>query len=65
MDTTGIAPLVKTKIFDTDKEDGYPKKIEGIAHLGGDKFLSINDNDFGIEGDTTSIKIATININKE
>lgn len=65
LNTTSITPLLKTKIFDTDQEVDYPTKIEGIAHLSSDKFLLINDNDFGIEGDTTSIKIATIDIHKK
>lgn len=64
LDATGVTPLTKTKVFDTDLAEDYPNKIEGIAHLGGTKFLLINDNDFGIEGDKTVAKIADINISK-
>jgi len=64
LDTTGVTPLTKTKVFDTDLEEGYPTKVEGVAHLGGSKFLLINDNDFGIEGDKTVAKIADINVSK-
>ena len=61
--STGITPLGKTKIFDTDLETGYPNKVEGIADLGDGKFLTVNDNDFGIEGDKTVMKIASIDVN--
>ena len=64
LDATGVTPLTKTKVFDTDLAEGYPNKIEGIAHLGETKFLLINDNDFGIEGDKTVAKIADINVSK-
>jgi len=69
--TTGVTPLTKTLVFSTDPvngdvnaTDGYPEKIEGVAHLGGSKFLLINDNDFGIFGDKTVAKIADINVTK-
>ncbi len=60
-DASGVIPVSKVKVFDTDSQSGYPNKIEGIANLGNGKFLLINDNDFGIEGDKTVAKIATIN----
>jgi sugar lactone lactonase YvrE len=59
----GVTPVSKVKIFDTDLENGYPNKVEGIADLGGGKFLLINDNDFGIEGDNTVAKVADIDVN--
>lgn len=65
LDATGVTPLTKTKVFDTDLAEGFPNKVEGIAHLGGTKFLLINDNDFGIEGDKTVAKIADINVTKK
>jgi DNA-binding beta-propeller fold protein YncE len=63
-DDSGVTPMAKTKVFDTDLRDGFPSKVEGIAPLGNGKFLTINDNDFGIEGDDTLIKIADINVSK-
>lgn len=62
LNTTGVIALSKKKVFDTDLETGYPNKLEGIAHLESDKFLLINDNDFGIEGADTVAKIATIDV---
>ncbi len=63
LNATGITSVTKSKVFDTDLEEGYPAKLEGIAHLEADKFLLINDNDFGIFGDDTVAKIATIDVN--
>lgn len=60
-DIVGLVPVSKVKVFDTDTQSGFPNKIEGIANLGNGKFLLINDNDFGIGGDKTVAKIATIN----
>jgi len=61
--SVGATALPKVKIFDTDSLEGYPNKIEGIANLGGGKFLLINDNDFGIKGDKTVMKVININVN--
>lgn len=60
-DDSGVTSIAKTKVFDTDTVDGYTSKIEGIASLGGDDFLLVNDNDFGIEGDKTVMKVAHFN----
>jgi len=65
LNATGVTPLTKTKVFDTDLEEGFPNKIEGVAHLGGTKFLLINDNDFGIDGDKEVAKIADIDVTKK
>ncbi|MGV6818593.1 MAG: choice-of-anchor I family protein [Thiotrichales bacterium] len=62
-DDSGVTPIAKKKVFDTDLRDGFPSKVEGIAPLGNGQFLTINDNDFGIEGDDTVIKIADIDVN--
>lgn len=62
-DSTGITAVSKVKIFDTDLETGYPNKVEGIADLGDGNYLTVNDNDFGIEGDKTVMKIANIDVN--
>ena len=62
----GKMPSVKkNKLFDTDLESGYPSKIEGIADLGDNKYLLINDNDFGIKGADTVVKIVTIDPEKK
>ncbi len=61
--TSGVTALPKVKLFDTDLETGYPNKIEGIANLGDGTFLLVNDNDFGIEGDKTVMKVASIDMN--
>ena len=58
-----LPSLVKVKIFDTDLETGYAKKLEGLAYLGNNKFFMINDNDFGIEGADTSSYVSQIDIN--
>ncbi len=60
-----IKGVEKTKLFDTDLESGYPSKLEGIADLGDNHYLLINDNDFGIEGADTTAKIATIDPEKK
>ncbi|NIA12399.1 MAG: esterase-like activity of phytase family protein [Nitrospiraceae bacterium] len=56
---TGVIPLSKTLIFNTANhmEEDFPSKIEGMAPLGDGKLLLINDNDFGIKGDHTVMKI--------
>jgi hypothetical protein len=53
---TGIVPLSKTRRFDTarDMKDA-PTKLEGAAILGDGALALINDNDFGIRGDRTSV----------
>ncbi len=59
----GVVAIAKTEVFNTDQLDGFPSKVEGIAPLGNGKFVTINDNDFGIKGDPTVIKIADIDVN--
>ena len=51
----GAPILEKTLAFDTDTVDGMPSKIEGIALVSDRDMILINDNDFGIAGDGTSI----------
>jgi len=60
---TSLNPIAKHKIFDTDLEEGYAKKLEGVAYLGNNQFFMINDNDFGIEGDDTSAYVSEIDVN--
>lgn len=63
LNVAGITPLRKDLAFDTVR-DGYSgnisAKIEGVA-LMDEQFVSlINDNDFGITGDSTEIKVAPL-----
>lgn len=51
----GIAPVAKTLVMDSATIPGLPAKIEGVALMGGDDVVLINDDDFGIAGATTSI----------
>ena len=53
-----ITPVRKTLRFDTFRDfKDAPEKIEGMALLGDGSLALINDNDFGIRGDTTKILI--------
>ena len=63
LNTAGINPVTKNKVFDTDFVDGFPDKIEGMANLGNGKFLLINDNDFAVEGANTKAIIVPIDVN--
>ncbi|MGE4318720.1 MAG: esterase-like activity of phytase family protein [Deferribacterales bacterium] len=51
----GIAPVTKKLVFNTDDHNGLMSKIEGIALLGKNRVALINDNDFGIDGSSTSL----------
>lgn len=55
-----VRPVAKTLVFSTDDHDGLPKKIEGLADLGGGTIAFVNDDDFGIDGNRTVI--ATVQI---
>jgi hypothetical protein len=50
-----IVTLEKTLLMNSDERGGLMNKIEGMAWLGRDQWLMVNDNDFGIEGDITRI----------
>ncbi len=55
---TGIVPVPKTPRFDTFRDaKAAPVKIEGVALLGDGSLALINDNDFGITGETTGVLI--------
>jgi hypothetical protein len=61
-DATRMKVLNKKLLFNTDDFGGLMKKIEGLAWLGGDRWIMVNDNDFGIADDPTYIvpvKMAT------
>ena len=59
--STNAMPLKKSLAFDsmTDLPEGVtlPEKVEGVALLDDDYVLLINDNDFGIKGEST---VATV-----
>ncbi len=51
--TAEVTPLVKTLVLDSDTLAGKPvKKLEGIAIMGPNQLIMVNDNDFGL-GDAT------------
>jgi hypothetical protein len=52
---SGIVPVKKTLRLDTFEHAEFPVKAEGIAVLGEDEIAVINDDDFGISGETTKI----------
>lgn len=47
--------MEKTLVLDTSTLKGMPKKIEGIAYINENKWILINDNDFGIDRYKTQI----------
>lgn len=53
----GIKPVSKTLRFDSTKVPGAPVKIEGIAMLADGSMVLINDDDFGITGESTKILV--------
>lgn len=59
-DASVVTTLNKQLLMNTDDRGGLMKKIEGLAWMGGDKWIMVNDNDFGIEGDLTYIVPVTM-----
>ena len=52
----GVVPVTKALRFDQARDfKDAPAKLEGMAFLGDGTLALINDNDFGIRGDTTRI----------
>lgn len=51
----GIEPVAKALWLDSGQRDDIPSKIEGVVFQAPDTLVLINDNDFGIEGATTTI----------
>ncbi len=49
----GVFPLRKTCLLDSDDHPGIHADLEGMALLAPDQILLVNDNDFGVEGQTT------------
>ncbi|WP_028581337.1 esterase-like activity of phytase family protein [Desulfogranum japonicum] len=47
--------LHKHLLLNSDDNKGIMKKIEGLAWFGGNQWLMVNDNDFGIAGDATKM----------
>lgn len=57
----GIIPLGKKQVFDSRKEiSDLASNIQGIALLNSQYLVFINDNDFGIDGDKTRIRVTQI-----
>ncbi|MEP9366316.1 esterase-like activity of phytase family protein [Xanthobacter sp. VNH20] len=52
----GVVPLAKTPILDSDRLNGLPAKIEGVAVLSDRELVLVSDSDFGIKGDTTQMR---------
>ena len=50
----GVAPVKKRLVLDSSAVPQMPKKIEGVTLVEGILYL-VNDDDFGIEGDRTSL----------
>lgn len=46
----GLVPLTKRPILDLDTVPGLPSRIEGLAILGPNELLVINDSEFGLDG---------------
>lgn len=58
----GVKILPKSLLLDTDDLGGLMKKVEGLAWLGGDRWIMVNDNDFGIEGEPTCIATVRMSV---
>jgi hypothetical protein len=57
----GIIPVTKTQVFDSRREiSDLDSDIEGIAILDDEYVALINDNDFGIDGQKTRVRVAEI-----
>ncbi|MEG9883242.1 MAG: esterase-like activity of phytase family protein [Hyphomicrobiales bacterium] len=55
--TVGLAAISKTLRFDSADYPEAPNKLEGLAIMGDGSLAMINDNDFGIKGDSTKIVV--------
>lgn len=55
--------VTKKLLLDSDQMGGLMKKVEGLAWLGDDTWIMVNDNDFGIEGDATFVKRVVMPVN--
>lgn len=58
----GITPVTKKLVWNTDEASGYPSKIEGVALVAPGTLVVVNDNDFGIEGDATTIRLVQVTL---
>ena len=50
-----VRPATKTLVFDTADEPELPGKVEGVALDGDGTLVMVNDDDFGIEGERTTV----------
>ncbi len=58
LSTQNIIPLHKKRVLDSATDlpkNALPSKVEGVAILNEHELFLINDNDFGIKGDSTSL----------
>jgi len=55
----GIKTTPKTLRLDTNDHKDMPVKIEGLAFLNDGRLLMINDDDFGITGESSKILLVT------
>lgn len=53
----GVKALTKTLALNSDDREGMPEKIEGIGVVDAHTLMLINDNDFGILGDPTTVVV--------
>lgn len=51
----GVTPVKKSLILDSAKVGGLPVKVEGVAVFGDGSLMLINDDDFGITGESTKV----------
>ncbi len=63
LSAASIAPVSKALAFNSDDVEGLPAKIEGIGLVGHEAMILINDNDFGIAGDSSSITKIKLDLN--
>ena len=57
-----IKTVEKELIFDSDKHEGIPEKVEGVALMKNGKAVIVNDNDFGIAGADTVFYVISLPI---
>ncbi len=55
LEQSALAGLRKSLILDTDNVKGIPAKIEGLARISAHDWILVNDNDFGIHGQISTL----------
>jgi hypothetical protein len=56
----GLVPLTKTLVFDSASTPGLPGRIEGMAVIGGQEIILVNDNEFALDGARTQMYRLTL-----